>query len=167
MKYFRLNEEIYFVPGKRPSLYNLFTGDVYRISEDNAIKLMEAENGNSILKYRDDKFFELLKNKGYGDFYSDKVFIEKINLSPDWYDYLYFKPAPMMNRVTLKLANCQYKCENCNVNKSFLYVVDESNTLIYHPDKSRVGEVINDNIAFQHRESSQFLCYHADPLSRR
>ncbi|MGU3845762.1 cache domain-containing protein, partial [Vibrio diabolicus] len=30
---------------------------------------------------------------------------------------------------------------------SFLYVVDESNTLIYHPDKSRVGEVINDNIA--------------------
>ncbi|HHF3083554.1 TPA: diguanylate cyclase [Vibrio diabolicus] len=30
---------------------------------------------------------------------------------------------------------------------SFLYVVDESNTLIYHPDKSRVGEVINDNMA--------------------
>lgn len=117
MKYFRLNEEIYFVPGKRPSLYNLFTGDVYLISEENANKLMEAENGNSISNYKDDKFFELLKDKGYGDFYSDKVFIEKINLTPDWYDYLYFKPAPMISRVTLKLANCQYKCDNCNVNK--------------------------------------------------
>ncbi|MDF5010194.1 cache domain-containing protein, partial [Vibrio parahaemolyticus] len=32
---------------------------------------------------------------------------------------------------------------------SFLYVVDESNTLIYHPDQSRVGEVIDDNEAIK------------------
>lgn len=115
-KYFRLNEEIYFVPGKRPSLYNLFTGDVYLISEENACKLMDAENGNDILKYKDDKFFELLIDKGYGNFYPDRVYIEKINLLPDWYEYLYFRPAPIINRVTINLAICQYKCDNCNIN---------------------------------------------------
>ncbi|PFG56267.1 diguanylate cyclase (GGDEF)-like protein [Vibrio sp. ES.051] len=30
---------------------------------------------------------------------------------------------------------------------SYLYVVDENKTLIYHPDKSRIGEVIDHNVA--------------------
>ena len=110
MKFFRLNEEVYFIPGSISSLYNLFTGEVYIIDKFDAEVLIKAEQGYDISNYENYDIFKKLILKKMGRFYRSSVFIEKINLLPEWLNFIYFKPAPKINSVTISLSKCKNNC---------------------------------------------------------
>lgn len=116
MKFFWLNEEVYFIPGSISSLYNLFTGEVYIIDKFDAEVLIKAEQGYDISNYENYDIFKKLILKKMGKFYRSSVFIEKINLLPEWLNFIYFKPAPKINSVTISLSKCKNNCLNCDGN---------------------------------------------------
>lgn len=119
--YFKLNEEVFFISGKNNSIYNTFSGDVYVLTEEEGIELERLEKGEKISRSRNENvainLIEKLENLYLGSRKEKNRYVEKITMHPNWFDFLCFKPAPVVNRVTIELGGCDKNCVYCDNEK--------------------------------------------------
>lgn len=125
-KYFRLHEECFFVPDRDGSgaIYNVFSGDIFKVSENEAKIIMLLENNESIDKIPDkipnvtETFLidrlNTYKENEIGTFYDRPVYINKLMI-----DYKAMQSIPttssiILTRAIISLSNvCHQKCKFC------------------------------------------------------
>lgn len=114
-RYFKLNEEVFLVTGNRAAIYNVLNKSIFLLSDEEEKIISDFELGGLVDTEYKKNIANEIKKLGLGNYYNTNIYIEKINTMPKWYEYLFFKPAPIINRITIQLEDCQYHCENCDV----------------------------------------------------
>lgn len=116
--YFKLNEEVFFISGKNNALYNTFSGDIYVLTEEEGVEIKRLEKGGKISQNRNEnvaiELIEKLERLHLGSRKEKNIYVEKITMYPNWFDFLCFKPAPVINRVTIELGGCDKNCVYCD-----------------------------------------------------
>ena len=110
--FFRLNPECYYVKGEHSgAIYDLIEGSVYSLdTNENQVILNCEKNGNVSTT---DPFLVEMKNKCLGNFYNEKVFIEKLRVGSPMLDLQQGKPVNLQN-VFLEINNtCNESCWYC------------------------------------------------------
>lgn len=110
--FFRLNPECYFVPGtQNGAIYDLVEGNLYALNHLESELIKKCENNERIQNI--DPFLSDLKRRCIGNFYEDKVYIEKIRLGSPIQDYQLGRP-PFIARAFLEINNtCNRSCWYC------------------------------------------------------
>lgn len=116
-RYFKLNEEVFLVTGNRAAIYNVLNKSIFLLSDEEEKIISDFELGGLVDTEYKKNIANEIKKLGLGNYYNTNIYIEKINTMPKWYEYLFFKPAPIINRITIQLEDCQYYCENCDVKR--------------------------------------------------
>lgn len=124
--YFRLHEECFIVPDKdgTGAIYNVFSGDIYRITdkETSIIRILENnESINDVLIKMPDISKEFLINKlnlyqenEIGTFYSKPIYINKLIIDYKAMESIPVTSSIILTRAIISLSNeCRQKCEFC------------------------------------------------------
>lgn len=124
--YFRLYEECFFVDDAtgKACIYNLLNGNVYSLSEKEAILITLCENNtnlNEIHKLCDlsDESINMILNKlncnDLGSYYDKPVFVEKMLASKKIQEVMFNQPIESISRAFIILDNsCDLNCKYCN-----------------------------------------------------
>ena len=112
-KIFRLNPEIFLVPGKHRSVvHNLYTGDAMWCDEESTRLLSESESNRPVPG--DAEIFGMLKDKGWGCFYDSPPFIDKLRNYNVFREKRAWKETPYLSMAVLQLTDrCNLSCETC------------------------------------------------------
>lgn len=110
--YFRLNPECFYIRGERCSaIYDVIDGEIYSLNSEEA-KLIECSEKNQVVN-NDELLFNELKGQCIGNFYQDKVHIEKIRLGSPIHEYQHGQPL-VLDNVFLEINNsCNKSCWFC------------------------------------------------------
>lgn len=110
--YFRLNPECYFVKGaKCGAIYDLLEGNLYSLTSSETQLIESCEKNQTVVG--DEPFLKQLKKLCVGNFYDNKVYIEKIRYGSPLAEAQVGVP-PRLNRVFLEIGNrCNYNCWYC------------------------------------------------------
>lgn len=110
--YFRLNPECYFIKGGcNGAIYDLIDGNVYALDSSESQKIEDCEN-NRIVDPADPFLLDLRK-RVVGNFYPEKVFIQKLRLGSPIAEYQQGIP-PVLSRAFLEIGNhCDRSCWYC------------------------------------------------------
>lgn len=124
-KFFSLFEECLLVPEqKNPAIYNTFSGEIYKITREEAIFLSHMELSESIERAADLAGITIEKANHYINLYMEnklgccseyarstsKNFPNFLSLESYW-----LKPSPRIQIATLSLSKlCGGSCEHCN-----------------------------------------------------
>jgi len=110
--YFRLNPECYFIQGDRfGAIYDLIEGEVYSLNSDETILIKECENNQTV--ERPHPLLNELKSRCLGNYFENKVYIDKLHLGSPLQDY---QPGrrPLLGKAFLEINNtCNYSCWFC------------------------------------------------------
>lgn len=118
--YFRLNPECYFIEGEhKGAIYDLIEGDIYSLTPEESQIIKKCED-NGIID-EDEEFLSNIKNNCLGNFYDEKVYIEKLRVGSPIEEYQPGRP-PSLTRAFLEInntceSNCWY-CGNNGINRS-------------------------------------------------
>jgi len=115
MTYFKLNPECYLISGKaKAAIYDLITGNVFGLNEKEKEVLVMCENGVPVENIRGGKnILEEVCDKLLGEFYPNRIFVEKLRLGSPIHDYQPGNPIEL-ERVFLEINNsCDYDCWFC------------------------------------------------------
>jgi radical SAM protein with 4Fe4S-binding SPASM domain len=110
--YFRLNPECYYIKGaKNGAIYDLIDGTIYALTSDESKTIESCEENREVDP--EDPFLLGLKHQIIGNFFTKKVFIEKIRLGSPIGDYQEGLP-PMISSAVLEIGNeCNRSCWYC------------------------------------------------------
>jgi len=113
--YFRLNPECYFVRGKkRGAIYDLVDIKIFALNQQETEIVTSCEKNNPVLM--DEKFLNKLKGLRLGNFYNDRMYIQKLRVgaSIDKNDPLHPIEPPEFHRAFLEINNsCNRDCWFC------------------------------------------------------
>lgn len=155
--YFKLYEECYLVKGEtKGSIYNLLTGYIYDINEQEQELILLLEKNNSITDIENIyKFSESfikntlnkLQEQSLGKYFNKPNYIEKITKYPTWVDYLFTKSAPVVTRAFVNIENhCDKNCSYCNVSNVRRYSCFScysDNSTAKKMDKNEILTILN------------------------
>lgn len=111
MQYWRLNPECYFIPGiVCGAIYNLLTGQLIHLNEEETKMIAQCENNNPIVSSCN--LLDTLTSMKWGTFFHSPVYIDKLRTGSA-YDWLQNFIRPPVFAATLQITN------RCNLNCSF------------------------------------------------
>lgn len=118
--YFRLNPECYFIEGVNSgAIYDLIEGNIISLDKQESIIIKNCEKNE--LANENDLFLQILRKRCLGNFYKEKVYIEKMRVGSPIMEYRPNLP-PVISRVFLEINNrCNKSCKYCGyygINKS-------------------------------------------------
>lgn len=158
MKYFRLKPEVYYVHGEDYGcIYDLIKEKVYRVDNEYQQLVLLSECNISLDDIKEkinmsseliDKYYNDLYEKQLGDYYDNRIYIEKVNYNAEWKDKLFFKIPPKVDTAFIELSNsCPKNCKYC---KSDEYVLrtscsncSETSGEVHYADRKSMNKVID------------------------
>ncbi|NMB78638.1 MAG: radical SAM protein [Methanomicrobiales archaeon] len=110
--YFRLNPECYLILGEHSSvIYDLIEGDVHSLNEYETQLIRNCENNVELTT--NEPLLDEMKERCIGNYYTTKVFIEKLRLGSPILDYQPGQP-PFIEKAFLEINNtCKLSCGFC------------------------------------------------------
>jgi radical SAM protein with 4Fe4S-binding SPASM domain len=110
--YFRLNPECYFIRGKKcGAILDLIDERVYALDQEETEILTSCEKNNPVSK--DIKFLQELKNLRLGNFYPNKIYMQKLKAGSKLMEDQIGNP-PKLYRAFLEINNsCNNDCWYC------------------------------------------------------
>ncbi|WP_333656795.1 radical SAM protein [Methanothrix soehngenii] len=111
--FFRLNPECYFIMGEKcGAIFDLIDAAIYVLSKEEAETVLSCEKNNPVRE--DEKSFLLeLRQFCLGNFYTNKIYIQKLRIGSPVLDQLINRP-PELFRAFLEINNsCNRECWFC------------------------------------------------------
>lgn len=112
--YFRLNPECHFIRGDiRGAIYDLITGKIYSLDENEAELISLCENNETV--NASEELYKKLRAHHVGDWYRNKVYIKKLYHGSPSHRFIKGNP-PELQRAYLEIGNfCNRNCWFCGI----------------------------------------------------